>query len=156
MGAATAAAGEVSGGPGAVAQAGHRAKATCAPCPRMRAHRTDLRLTEAQRGKLREIATGHRSELSSLSCRTRALRGELRDMIASGEADEPAIRAKVAELAEVMADRAVLAARIAGQSRLVFTQDQLGKLRLMRDDRGHAADRWLEHAALRRETKDTG
>ncbi len=154
--AATAAVGEVSEGRGAVGKVGQRAKAACAPFPRMRALNSELGLTEAQRAELREIAAPHRGELLSLGRQIRSVRSELQGTILSGEADEAAIRAKAAELAEVMADRAVLAARIAGESRLVFTQEQLEKLKQMRDDRRHAADRWRKHAAPRRETKDTG
>ncbi len=154
--AATAAVGEVSEGRGTVAQAGQGARAAYAPFARVRAHSSELGLTEAQRAELRDIAAGHRSELWALSRRIRSLRVELQDTIASGEADEAAIRAKVAVLTQVMADRAVLAARIAAQSRLVFTQEQLEKLKQMRGDRRHAADRWLEQTAPRRETKDTG
>jgi protein CpxP len=86
-----------------------------------------LDLTEAQRTQVRQVMDGHRDELRAVGERLAAARKAQHDAVTAATLDEQAVRAKSAELAEVMADAAVLRARVHSEVFAVLTPEQQAK-----------------------------
>ena len=86
-----------------------------------------LDLTETQRAQVRQVMDGHRDELRAVGERLAAARKAQHDAVTAATLDEQAVRAKSAELAEVMADAAVLRARVHSEVFAVLTPEQQAK-----------------------------
>jgi len=106
--------------------------------------RSELDLTEAQRGQVRSVLQAHRGEiveaLKSLSAGKRALR----DAVAAEKPDEQKIRAAAGELGRALGEAAVLAAKVRGEIRPLLTDEQLKLLGEFRADNDAAVDGLLK------------
>lgn len=94
-----------------------------------------LDLSDAQRTQVRQVMEGHRDELRAVGERLAAARKAQHDAVTAATLDEQAVRAKSAELAEVMADAAVLRARVHSEVFAVLTPEQQAKAAELKTER---------------------
>jgi Spy/CpxP family protein refolding chaperone len=94
-----------------------------------------LDLTDAQRTQIRQVMDGHRDELRAAGERLAAARKAQHAAVTSATLDEQAVRAASADLAQVMADAAVLRARVHSEVFAVLTPDQQAKAAELRAQR---------------------
>jgi protein CpxP len=92
----------------------------------------ELDLTDGQREQVRGIMESHAAALRDVGVRMRAAREGLDDLVTADSVDEPAIRARSAELAAVEADSAVLRARIHHEIFSILTAEQQTKAKELR------------------------
>lgn len=86
-----------------------------------------LDLTDAQRQQIRGIVENHRQEMQQLGERTRTARQALRQATETEPFNENAVRTASAGLSEVMADGAVLRAKVRAEVMQVLTPEQRAK-----------------------------
>jgi periplasmic protein CpxP/Spy len=86
-----------------------------------------LDLTEEQRTQVRQVMDGHRDELRAIGERLAAAHKAQHEAVTAATLDEQAVRAKSADLAQVMADAAVLRARVHSEVFAVLTPEQQAK-----------------------------
>jgi Spy/CpxP family protein refolding chaperone len=98
-----------------------------------------LDLTDAQRQQVRGIVEGHRAEMRQLADRGREAHNAVRQASEAQPFDETAVRAASNGLALVMADGAVLRAKVRTEVMGVLTDEQRAKaaeLRTQAEERG--------------------
>ena len=86
-----------------------------------------LELTDAQRQQVAAIVEGHRAEMRQLAERSREARQAVRQASEAQPFDENAVRAASNVLAAVMADGAVLRAKVRAEVMGVLTDEQRAK-----------------------------
>lgn len=86
-----------------------------------------LDLTETQRDQVRQVMEGQREAFRAIGERLAAAHKAQHAAVTAAPLDEQAVRAKSAELAEVMADAAVLRARVHSEVFAVLTPEQQAK-----------------------------
>ena len=117
-----------------------------------------LDLTEAQKASVAKILKSHREATKNAGEQLRAARLELRKVMASGEADETAVRRAYQDVARAGEELVVLLARVQKEVRGVLTEDQAARLKEMKEDRLEASaartqarqglfDKWIERHA---------
>jgi Spy/CpxP family protein refolding chaperone len=111
--------------------------------------RSELNLSDEQRGEIREVLVRHRGEIVATAQAVRAKRLILRDAVLAETADEAAIRAAAAELGEQMGEAAVKASKLKAQIAPILTEEQRALIVKFMADREQAVDRFLEQAAAR-------
>jgi Spy/CpxP family protein refolding chaperone len=111
--------------------------------------RSELNLSDEQRGQVRDVLVRHRGEIVATAQAVRAKRLVLRDAVLAETADEAAIRAAAAELGEQMGEAAVKASKLKAQIAPILTEEQRALIVKFMADREQAVDRFLEQAAAR-------
>jgi len=86
-----------------------------------------LDLTDAQRAQVRQIMDAHADELKAVGERLREARKAQDDLVTAQAFDESAIRAKATEVGAVMADAAVLHAKVHAEVFAILTPEQQAK-----------------------------
>jgi periplasmic protein CpxP/Spy len=86
-----------------------------------------LDLTEAQRAQVREIMESHRDEQKAIGDRLQAAHRAENDAVSAAQFDEQLVRTKAADLAAVMADAAVLHAKVHSEVFALLTPEQQAK-----------------------------
>jgi Spy/CpxP family protein refolding chaperone len=110
---------------------------------RMMMLRSEANVTSEQREKVRETILSHRDEIRAVVSDLVAKRRSLRDEVLRDQPDEAAIRKASADLGASIAEAAVLGARVRGELRPVFTDEQLKLFQAFRTDHDASVDRWL-------------
>jgi len=85
-------------------------------------------LTDDQRIQLRELIGRHRNRMLEIEEQLRIARRELSEVVTSGEAEEPAIRRRVAEVVELETARITQRLRLLGEIRPRLTSEQRERL----------------------------
>jgi len=104
-----------------------------------------LNLTEAQRSQIREIFASEKDRLQPVLTRLHDARKNLRDAIHATSADENAVRAASAKVADAEADLAVERMKVYGKIAPVLTDEQRQKI----SEFEQRADEFAEHAIAR-------
>jgi protein CpxP len=112
-----------------------------------------LDLTDAQRTQVRQVVEGRREELRVVGERLAAARRAQHDAVTAATLDEGTVRAKTAELAEVMADAAVLRARLHSEVFAVLTPEQQAKAAELKAQRQSRRDQMRERMRQRMEQR---
>jgi periplasmic protein CpxP/Spy len=86
-----------------------------------------LDLTDDQRAQVRQVMDSHRDALKAIGDRLQAAHRAQNDAVTAAQFDEQLVRAKAADLAAVMADAAVLHAKVHGEVFAVLTPEQQAK-----------------------------
>jgi periplasmic protein CpxP/Spy len=107
-----------------------------------------LNLTEQQRAQVRSIMESHQQEFRANGERMREAHRALHQVVTAPTVDESAIRAASSNLAEVMADGAVLRARVHSEVYALLTPEQRQRATELRQQFEQRRDQRLE---LRRE-----
>ncbi len=110
-------------------------------------HRLDL--SDEQQAQVRSLVEAARPEMHALRTQLRESRQAFREAHPPTDFDEAAIRNQVAAQSAVMADLAVLGAKLRADVLKVLTPDQLAELEAMRAKRG-------EWRTMKREFWDEG
>ncbi|MDH4066895.1 MAG: Spy/CpxP family protein refolding chaperone [Acidobacteriota bacterium] len=92
----------------------------------------ELNLTDGQREQLRGVLQSHEAEFRQLGDRLREARQGMESLVTADGMDEPAIRAKAADLATAEADAAVLRARLHQEAFSLLTSEQQAKAKELR------------------------
>jgi Spy/CpxP family protein refolding chaperone len=111
--------------------------------------RSELNLSDEQRGQVRDVLVRHRGEIAATAQTVRAKHLVLRDAVLAEAADEAAIRAAAAELGEQIGEAAVKASKLKAQIAPILTDEQRVLIVKFMADREQAVDRFLEQAAAR-------
>lgn len=94
-----------------------------------------LDLTDDQRQEVRRIMDLHKAEQQAISQRLREARRAQAEAVRAVPVDEPAVRARSAELAKIETDAAVLRARVHAEIYNVLTPEQQEKAKALRAER---------------------
>jgi Spy/CpxP family protein refolding chaperone len=94
-----------------------------------------LDLSDGQREQVRGIMDARRAEFTAIGERLRAAQRGLDALVTADVVDETAIRAKIADIAAVQADAAVLRARVHQEVFSILTAEQQAKARELRAQR---------------------
>jgi periplasmic protein CpxP/Spy len=86
-----------------------------------------LDLTEEQRAQVRQVMDSHRDALKAIGDRLQAAHRAENDAVSAAQFDEQLVRTKAADLAAVMADAAVLHAKVHSEVFAVLTPEQQAK-----------------------------
>lgn len=86
-------------------------------------------LTDDQRFQLRELLGRHRERMLDLEEQLRAARRELHEVLIFGEAEEPAVRRRMAEVVELETARIMQRQRLLRELRPALTPEQRDRLR---------------------------
>jgi periplasmic protein CpxP/Spy len=86
-----------------------------------------LDLTEEQRSQVRQVMESHRDALKAIGDRLQAAHRAENDAVTAAQFDEQLVRTKAADLAAVMADAAVLHAKVHSEVFAVLTPEQQAK-----------------------------
>jgi Spy/CpxP family protein refolding chaperone len=114
---------------------------------RLLALRSELELTEQQRGEIREIVKSHRQEIVTVFKPLAEKRRALRDVTISEHADEAAIRAAAADLGKAIGDAAVVGSKVKAEVYKVLTPKQRQQVKDFRGQSEAAVDKFLDEAA---------
>ena len=95
-----------------------------------------LDLTDDQQAQLRKIREARQSEFKAAGEKLHAAREGMRALIEAATINEPAIRAKAADVAAAEAEVAILNARVRQESLQILTAEQQQKLKEFREQRG--------------------
>lgn len=106
--------------------------------------RSELRLSEEQRGQIEAIIQSHRDEIVALA---KPIAEKWRAMRDANAADETAIRAAADDLGKAIGDLAVLAAKIRAEVNVVLTPDQRVKIGNFRKQANGAVDDFFSEVA---------
>jgi protein CpxP len=109
-----------------------------------------LELTDAQREQLRGVMQSHQAEFREIGDRLRTAHEALRAAVTADAVDEPAIRARSADVAAIQADAAVLRARVHQEVFSLLTAEQQAKARELK---AQAEARMKERASRLRERR---
>ncbi|MBI2195260.1 MAG: Spy/CpxP family protein refolding chaperone [Planctomycetes bacterium] len=106
--------------------------------------RSELNVTEEQRAKIQEIVKSHKDGMVPVAQVLKAKKEALRQAVMSDQPDEKAIRAAADELGKAIGDAAVLASRIGGEVRPVFTDEQRQRIEKFLQEREASGDAFLK------------
>jgi Spy/CpxP family protein refolding chaperone len=95
----------------------------------------EVGLTDAQREQIRSILEQHRAEFQELATRGNEARRGVLDAIETEPVDEALIRERSNAAAVVMADAAILGARVRSEIFLILTPEQQEKAKQLRAER---------------------
>ncbi len=109
--------------------------------------RSELGVTDEQRGEIREVLMSHRSEIAGTVKSVRDKRVALRDAVRMDTPDEAAIRAAADDLGSVIGDAAVKAAKLRGEIAPILTPEQHKLIDKFFAENGAAIDTFLTNAA---------
>jgi periplasmic protein CpxP/Spy len=109
-----------------------------------------LDLTDEQRTKVRELMDGNREALEAIGDRLVAAHRAQNEAVTASPYDEQAIRAKAADVAAVMADAAVLHAKIHSEVFALLTPEQQAKAAELKAQRQARVDQVRERVQERR------
>ena len=109
--------------------------------------RSQLNVTDEQRGQIRGIIEAHRSEIAVAARPIVEKRRALRAAVTADAPNESDIRAAAADLSGALGDAAVLAARIRSEVFAVFTPEQQTLIQESRTERDDAVDGFLDQMA---------
>jgi periplasmic protein CpxP/Spy len=110
----------------------------------------ELELTDAQREQLRGVMQSHQAEFREIGDRLRTAREALHAAVTADAVDEPAIRARSADVAAIEADAAVLRARVHQEVFSLLTAEQQAKAKELKAE---AEARLKERASRLRERR---
>jgi periplasmic protein CpxP/Spy len=108
-----------------------------------------LELTDEQRASVRQVMENHRADLQGLAQRLRLAHKAQDAAVTAAQFDEQAVRGASAELATVMADRAVLHARVHSEVFAVLTPEQQAKAAELKAQRQARVDQRRERVRER-------
>src|SRR5262245_63965051 len=86
-------------------------------------------LTDAQKEQVRTIMDSHKDEFQQIGTRMRDAQRAFGEATRAATIDESAIRAKATDLAGVMADEAILRAKVHGEVLAILTAEQQEQLK---------------------------
>jgi Spy/CpxP family protein refolding chaperone len=86
--------------------------------------RSELNLTDEQRGQIRDVLAANRSRIVGVTKSVREKRVALRDAVLASDLDEARIRAAADELGQAAGDAAVKAAQLRGQLAPILNEEQ--------------------------------
>jgi protein CpxP len=109
-----------------------------------------LDLTDEQRTKVREVMEANREALKAVGDRLAAAHRAQDEAVTASPFDEQAIRAKAADVAEVMADAAVLRAKVHSEVFALLTPEQQAKAAELKAQRQARVDGLRERVGERR------
>jgi len=101
---------------------------------KLRGLRSDLNLTDTQRGEIKKILVSHRDEIRNQWQSGKTAREGMREAVTAHGADSAESKAAAAHIGESARDRALLVARIATEIKPLLTADQVSKLQSTRTD----------------------
>lgn len=108
--------------------------------------RSDLDLSDQQRGQIRDTLKGRRSEIVQQAESLWKKRVALRDAVLKSNSDEAEIRKAANELGKEIGNAAVLAAKIRGEVAPVFNDEQRAMVQKCFADNEAAVERFFEKA----------
>jgi protein CpxP len=108
-----------------------------------------LDLTDEQRAQVRQVMDGHRADLKAIGDRLQAARKAEHDAVTAAQFDEQLVRGKSAELAAVMADAAVLQAKLHSDVFAVLTPEQQAKAAELKAQRQVRAEQFRQQVRER-------
>ncbi len=108
-----------------------------------------LELTDEQRASVRQVMESHRADLQGLAERMRLAHKAQDAAVTAAQFDEQAVRGTSAELAAVMADGAVLHARLHSEVFAVLTPEQQAKAAELKAQREARVDQVRERVRER-------
>lgn len=111
--------------------------------PKLRRLRSELALTPAQWQEIRGVLNRHDAELREVGKRLREQHREVAEASRVEPLDEARLRATVAELTPVLADAAVLKAKVWAEIKTKLTTEQQETLRTFRQEMEVTIDRIL-------------
>jgi protein CpxP len=88
-----------------------------------------IQLTEAQREQMRSIRQSHRAEFENVAKTLREARRAFAEATRSANLDEAAIRARSTDVANAMAEEAILRAKVRAEVHALLTADQQQQLK---------------------------
>lgn len=91
-------------------------------------------LTDAQKEQVKTIMDSHKSEFDQIRTRMRDAQRAFGDATQADTIDEAAIRTKATAVAGVMADEAILRAKVHGEVLQILTADQQDQLKAKREE----------------------
>jgi len=93
-----------------------------------------LDLSDAQKEQVRTIMDSHKAEFDQIRTRMRDAQRAFADATQADTVDEATIRAKATAVAGVMADEAILRAKVHGEVLQILTADQQDQLKAKREE----------------------
>ena len=108
-----------------------------------------LDLTEEQRTQVRQVTESHRDALKAIGDRLQAAHRAENDAVTAAQFDEQLVRAKAADLAAVMADAAVLQAKVHSDVFAVLTPEQQAKAAELKAQRQARAEQFRQQVRQR-------
>ena len=107
--------------------------------------RSELNLTEEQRGRIRGVLVAHRAQIAETVKSVHVKRTALRDAVLQGQSEDQ-IRAAAAQLGDVIADASVKAAKLRNEVAPILTEDQRKLIGKSVADQDQAVGKFLEQA----------
>jgi protein CpxP len=111
-----------------------------------------LNLTDAQRDQVKSIVEAHKTDLKAVGDRAFAAHRALEAVISADTVDEPAIRARSADVATVEADMAVMRAQIRAEVWQILTPDQQQQAKTLQAE----MQQRMENGRQRHQQKSSG
>jgi len=108
--------------------------------------RSDLNVTDQQRGEIRDVIVSHRSEIASTVKSVREKRTAVRDLVRADDAEEAQIRAAADELGKAIGDAAVKAAKLRKEIAPILTDEQHELIDQFLEKNDSAANSFLDAA----------
>ena len=115
--------------------------------------KSELGVTDEQRGKLREIGLSHRSEAGPAIAKVSASFRGLRDAVLADDADEASIRTAADAHGKAVGDLAVVLSKMAKEGREVLTEDQRTQIKSFIAQNDAAADKLHQEMKAKFEKK---
>jgi protein CpxP len=112
-----------------------------------------LDLTDAQRAQVRQIMESHADELKAVGEKLREAHKAQDDLVTAPNFDESAIRANATQLAGVMADAAVLHAKVHAEVFAILTPEQQAKAAELKAQFQSRMDQFRERMKERRQQR---
>ena len=106
--------------------------------------RSELDLTEEQKGALRAVVVAHRGEIVAVMKPVVAKKRALHDAVMAEPTDEKGIRAAADDLGKAIGDAAVVAAKVKKEAAGILTTEQKGKVAAFREEMNKSVDEMLE------------
>ena len=108
--------------------------------------RSEANVTDEQRQKVRAVLASHKAEIGEAAKDLVAKRRALREAVKTETPDEAAIRKAGEDLGRSIGNASVLGAKVRGELRPVFTQQQIETFKKFSGDHEASVDRWLGEA----------
>jgi Spy/CpxP family protein refolding chaperone len=108
--------------------------------------RSEMDVTPEQRGEIREVLLGQRSQIAATVESVREKRLVLRDAVLADQPDEGKIRAAASELGVALGDAAVKAANLRGKIAPILTDEQRELIYQFRQERDESIDEFFAKA----------
>ena len=96
-----------------------------------------LDLSDAQKEQVKSIMDSHKTEFQALGEKMRQAHAAFAQTTQGETIDEAAVRAKSTAIASVMADEAILRAKVRAEVQAILTPEQLEQLKTRQEQRGN-------------------